>query len=132
MLATGIAGAIVLNRMISNKKKEINEIRLNIERFTQGVAKAREASEHYRNAISNMNSIISQVSTAFKGQAADEFTNRLISYRDYCQSRANQMDALIDDYNQRIIMYDAAKRRGEQALNTLNSTLKAVILLALL
>ena len=119
----GITAAVTISAMIKNKKKEINELSLNIERLTHGVSDARDAVEHYSNTVSNMNSIIDQVQIGFKGQAADSFTQKLIEYRDFCSKRVEQMNMLIDDYNTRIIKYDTAKRRGEQALQNLYTAL---------
>ncbi len=119
MGVVGIGSAVVISGLIKNKKKDINELSLNIERLTHGVSDARDALEHYSNAVSNMNSIIDQVQIGFKGQAADSFTSRLIEYRDFCSKRSGQMNELIDDYNTRIIKYDAAKRKGEKALQDL-------------
>jgi len=131
MITAGVTSAIVISGMIKNKKKQINEINVNIEKYTHGVANAREALEHFEKAAAEMNTIADQVYISFKGQAADSFTNKLYEYRDFCNKRANQMKELIDALNTRLADFDIAKRNGEKSLQNLYVALGAAVAVSL-
>lgn len=114
----------LLNNMIKDKQKQINEIDAEISELEERKQYAKAAKEKFDGAYNELMLLHSDVTTCFKGKAADAFANKVFNLSIFSYSRSSHMEKQIKNFNKQLKELEKQKAKAEKVINMIKSIKK--------
>ena len=108
-----------LQDILKDKQEKLNSINEDIAELEDALACAESASQLFEEAGSGMNGLRSDVQNVFKGNAAEAFTDKLLIYCIYCDSRKEHMDRTIDNIKWQLQIFDKQRNNSQKSIERL-------------
>ena len=112
-----------LNRIINDRSAQIHRIDEDIERLEQAIRDIDHAIECFRKSADDMQLLEGEVALVFKGEAAESFQRKLVSFSDYCMKRIQHMEALKVNYSKQIADLQRQKQIAQALINRIRELL---------
>ena len=117
----GITTSIILTVGIHSKKKELNQINADIEKYQKAIEDAKKASELFVQFISGIDELVDETSYYFKGTAAPEFRLRLLKSSSFISDRDIDMQHKVNYFQNCISNLEDRRRDCEKSIDTLRA-----------
>jgi len=106
----------LLNKMIKDKQGKINEIDAEIDEIKERKASAKVAKDKFDESYNELNLLHSDVTSCFKGEAADAFANKVFNFMIFSSSRSYHMEKQINNFKNQLKELEKQRTKASNAL----------------
>lgn len=107
--------------ILKDKQDKLNSINKDIANLEDTRNNAESASKLFDEASNGMKGLRSDVQSGFNGEAAEAFSNKLLIYCIYCDSRKEHMDKKIKNANKQLQDLNKQKNKSQKSVNRIQS-----------
>lgn len=113
-----------LNSIIKDKQEKINSINKDIAELEERRKYAAEASKLFKEASVSMSNLRNEVQNIFKGEAANAFTDKLLLFVIFCDSREEHMKKIIANIEKQLESLKKQKKKSQKIIDSVESVKK--------